>query len=362
MKSEKYIEFEQTYLSEIYQRFYFDTIDYMNNEYGKLAGILTKQMENVLYMIVDLQKTVPVQVGCIQGSYLLSSLRNGKPEMMYEVYGEGKEFGTLLMARTESGAWLLPYWENLHNEIREKIRELHWECFLGEEEVKTFVLEGMISIFMYLPYKFKYLFREFESWAKALEIQTEADFYVSLGEYRGWRKILYMKRTTKDVFLEIQEKQFQFMNFKDCIYEEKRFLNKNFTSASFTKCLFLSCTFKGVDFTDCNMWDCVFRNCVFDNCVISGCEFEDCDMQRVEWKNCDFTSGVIMSKKGLKNICRNAGFYASVLHKHIFEHSDLAECIIKSCDEEDIVIGKECVIVNSDFQKQMGRNGNYEVL
>lgn len=57
-----------------------------------------------------------------------------------------------------------------------------------------------------------------------------------------------------------------------------------------------------------------------------------------------------------------AGFYHSILHKHTFTHTDLADCIVQKCNDEDIVMDKECVFADSDFQKLMGRNGNYEVL
>lgn len=61
-------------------------------------------------------------------------------------------------------------------------------------------------------------------------------------------------------------------------------------------------------------------------------------------------------------ICRELNGKRAILHKHTFTHTDLADCIVQKCNDEDIVMDKECVFADSDFQKLMGRNGNYEVL
>lgn len=336
MKSKKYIEFKENYLPEYYQRFYEKTYEMIESQKQEWNRQLKKQMERVLENIAVIQEKVSLEIGCIQVSLLLSSIEKGEPELMYEVYDSGMEFGTLLLAQTERIDWLFTYWQELKEQIVNKISELKWERYLREEAVKALMYEGIDGIILLFTYQFKYDYAEFPTFLLAEEIKKTNVFYVSVGEYRGWRKILYQYVEEKDIFQELWEKDFSFMKFHQLQYQKKRFAGQKLTSARFKECIFLNTTFNEVDLMDVVFENCVFRECVFTKCQLNGCEFRNCDMQRIKWKDNKIDKGLQLKQEKVLDVCRPTRFYHSILHKHTWKNTKRSECLLEECDIEDM--------------------------
>lgn len=336
MKSKKYLTFKENYLPGYYQEFYKQTCEMLESKKKEWNELLRKQMERVLQNITVIQESVPVKIGCIQVSLLLSSVEKGEPELMYEVYDSGMEFGTLLLAQTEPVAWLFTYWAELKKQILNKIKELKWERYLREEAVKALMYEGVDGIILMLPYLFKYEYEEFPDFFLAKKIQKENLFYVSIGEYRGWKKVCYQYAEPKDIFQEFLEKDFSFMVFQEQRYLKKRFAGQKLGNVRFQDCIFLNTTFYDVNFMDAIFENCVFRECMFMKCILSGCEFRNCDIQRIEWTENKTESGLILEQDKVIDVCRPTGFYQCILHKHRWKETNKTECVLESCDIEDM--------------------------
>lgn len=323
-------------MPECYQEFYQKTCEMLESRKQEWNERLKRQMERVLENIIAIQEKVPVEIGCIQVSLLLSSIDKGEPELMYEVYDSGMEFGTLLLAQTEPVDWLFTYWEELKEQIRTKIKELKWERYVREEAVKALMYEGVEGIILLLPYLFKYEYAQFSVFSLADKIQRTNLFYVSVGEYRGWKKICYQFVRAKDIFQELWDKDFSFMVFHQQRYQKKRFAGQLLTNAKFKHCIFLHTAFYDVDFMDALFENCVFRECTFTKCMLSGCEFRNCDMQRIEWTDNRTECGLLLEQGKVLDVCRPTGFYQCILHKHTWKKTNKSECLVQECDIEDM--------------------------
>lgn len=337
MKSKKYLEFREKYLPECCRGFYEAVCGMLEEQKEARIAAQDQQLERVFYTVSAICREAPVEIGCIQMSLLLSSIEKGEPEFMYEVYDGGMDCGTLLFAQTGRADWVLPFWEALREQIQLKISELKWEGYLGAEAVNTLLYEGIDGLILTLAFTFKYDYFKFLPDAlEGLENKKEG-FYLSFGEYRGWKKILYRYVKEKDIFQEPWEKEFSFMRFTGRKYQEKRFSGQKLDSSVFADCVFLNTVFSDVDFKDAVFKNCVFRECTFTGCRLSGCEFQGCDMQRIAWDKNKFVSGVMKAQGKLEDVCRKPGFYHTLMHKHTFKAADLKECEFDACDTGDVM-------------------------
>lgn len=336
MKSKKYLEFREKYLQECYRGFYEAVCSMLEEQKEVRIADWNQQLQQVLDAAAAICSEIPVEMGCIQISLLISSIEKNEPEFMYEVYDGGMDCGTLLFAQTVHADWVFPFWEELRERIEHKIRELKWEQYLGAEAVHTLMYEGVNGLILILAFTFKYDYFKFLPQAMQNIPNKKNGFFVSFGEYRGWKKILYQYVEEKDIFGESWEKEFSFMRFTDLKYEDKRFSGQKLDSAVFTDCVFLHTTFSHVDFKDAAFENCVFRECTFTGCRLSGCEFRRCDMQRIEWNKNQVISGMMNKPGELEDVCRKPGFYHTLMHKHTFTATDLAEFELSACDIEDV--------------------------
>lgn len=336
MKSKKYLEFKEKYLQECCLVFYEEVCSMLEEQKEVRIAAQNQQMKQVLDAADAICRGTPVEIGCIQMSLLLSSIEKNEPEFMYEVYDKDMDYGTLLFAQTARADWVLTYWKDLREWIEHKISELNWEQYLGAEAVHTLMYEGMEGLILILAFTFKYDYFQFLPQAMQNIANKKNGFFVSFGEYRGWKKILYQYVEEKDIFQESWEKEFSFMRFTDLKYEDKRFSGQKLDSAAFTDCVFLHTTFSDVDLKDAVFENCVFRECTFTGCRLSGCEFRRCDMQRIEWNKNLVRSGIMEKPEELEDVCRKTGFYQTLMHKHTFTATNLAECELSACDLEDV--------------------------
>ncbi len=336
MKSKKYLEFREKYL-DTYNTAYNEKLTSLwQEEWDKRIQLMKKQIEAVISNLVVIQQQIPVEIGCIHVSLLLSSIESGHPELMYEVYDEGMELGTILYAQTFQADWFLAEWEETKQQIQDKIKELNWQRYLGDEEVKALYYEDINMTLISLAHALKYEFTDFMTYQGAEQLKMAEGFYLSIGEYRGWRKILYRYVEMRDILQQGLEKEFAHMRFHECQYRDRRLASFNLANTRFEKCVFLKMTFHEVDFRDADFEDCVFRECIFERCLLNGTVFEKCDMQRIEWNENQMRSGVVTDEDGGQDVYRPTFFVKSILHKHNFYRNVIAGCLKLACDEDEV--------------------------
>lgn len=336
MKSKKYLEFREKYLDTYNTAYNEKLISQWQGEWDKKIQTIKKQIEIVISNLLVIQQQLPVKIGCMNISLLLSSIESGHPELIYEVYDEGMEIGNLLYAQIFQADWFLTVWEETKQQIQNKIKELNWDKYLGEEEVKALYYEDINMTVISLAHAIKYEFTDFMSYKGAEQLDVAEGFYLSIGEYRGWRKILYRYAKTVDILQQGLEKEFSYMRFYECQYCDRRLANFNLSNTRFEKCIFLKMTFHEVDFRDADFKECVFRECIFERCLLNGTVFEKCDMQRIEWKENQLRSGAVTDEEGGMDIYRPTFFVKSILYKHNFYRNIVAGCLKLACDENEV--------------------------
>ena len=336
MKSKRYLEFREKFLDTYIDAYNKKITLQWQEEWDERIKLIQRQIETVISNIIIIQQHTPVKIGCIQISLLLSSLESGHPELMYEVYDAGKEFGMLLYAQTFQTNWFLADWEETKHQIEDKIIELNWQAYLGEEEVKAFFYENINLVLAFTVFAIKYEFKDFMTYKGAEQLEITEGFYLSMGEYRGWKNILYCCVESKDILQQGIEKAFSYMRFSECHYKERRLAGLKLAHTEFRKCVFLKMTFYEVDLQDADFEECVFRECVFDKCLLNGTQFRNCDMQRIEWIENQMRSGPVMDKDGGQDVFRPTVYNKCLLHKHIFKKNVIAGSLRISCDEEEV--------------------------
>lgn len=337
MKSKKYTEFKDKYLSTFDDMFLNQMGDILKKQNEIIKNTMKNQLEQLIHHVVLIQNEVPIKIGCIQISLLLSSLQTQNPELMYEVYDEGKEFGTLLYAQTFQCNWLLPHWQEEMQQLKSKIAELKWQSYLGEGAVHALMWEKIDAVIQVFAISLKYDFDNFRTFKEADRLLKSDEFYLSIGEYRGWQKIVYCDKQEKDIFQERINKNFSYMRFPQRIYKDKLFGAFQLKSTRFDDCVFVDTVFNKANLQDAEFHNCVFRNCRFEECILNGCIFENCDLQRLEWKENQLKKGPVCVDNRVVDVCRPTMFIRCIIHNNYFQKNVLFECLKIECDEKDNV-------------------------
>lgn len=280
---------------------------------SETAADLKGQLEDFYKDLVCLQTKTPFQVGCVQGALLYSSVVCGRPAIRYEAYDEAQEFGSVLAAKEYPADWLFTEWEPLREKLLESIAANSLSGCLTEEAALHLRNAQLNSCMYTLTYTAKYIFKEMEQFAGFSRLMTAEDYYVSMGGYRDFRKLLYRKRKERDLFASAKEHDFAFCRFSGCIYREKKIWGKNLNQAVFTDCKFRKTDFSGCDLRDCEFRNCSFEDVHFTDSSLQGARWEDCTLKRVMFSGCPHESGMVFRKEKVKDICRNAAFLWSKL-------------------------------------------------
>lgn len=337
MKSKKYLEFKEKYLEECIAACINEYDNQWRQQIEELKKEIRQQLKQVIANMIVIQEQVPVKVGCIQISLLASSLQKDCQEIMYEVYDDRMDFGKVLYAQTYQLEGLLPIWTEIKPQIEKKIAELNWQSYLGKAAVQALRFELIDTIIIALAYFLKYEFDDFMEGKNEKNLQKAKGFYLSAGEYRGWRKVLYQYTEVVDIFAQRHTKEFPFMRFLECHYVKKRFVSYKLPRTKFKNCVFKNTVFLETDLQDAEFEDCVFRECVFEKCLLNGCLFIGCDMQRIEWKENQMKKGLYINNGVIEDMFRESGFIESILYRNTFLENEMEDCIRISCDEKEII-------------------------
>ena len=79
-------EFEETYLPVMEEEFKQDTMDSVMEHHDSICKQLWKEMETTAKFAVKFQQQIPIPIGEIQISLLLTSLYLGKPQIGIAAY------------------------------------------------------------------------------------------------------------------------------------------------------------------------------------------------------------------------------------------------------------------------------------
>lgn len=336
VKPAYYEEWKTKYGQELLEKYARDTGACLKQEREQITVTLKTQFEDFLRAIRILQGKTPFQIGCIQGALLYSSVKNGNPVILYEAFDEAGEYGKVLMAKEYPADWLFVNWGGLWEALQKSLKDHGFARFMSEEAVNCLMNEQISSCVYALTYLAKYIFKGMDQFLYFDRIQTTDDFYVTLGGYQDFCKCLYRKRKEVDIFVSIEDRDFTFCNFRDCVYQDKKIWTGNFNNAVFTKCRFQNVDIVGCEFRDCEFKECSFQNVTFVECALQGCIWMECSVQTTSFLRCEHQSGAVLEGDQIKDICRKTTFLWSELTDVDFGGSSLKdESFIHSLEPAD---------------------------
>lgn len=335
-----YEEWKNKYGQSVLEDYAKNTGRSLLEKQSEIVSALKGQLEDFYKDLVNLQSRTPFQVGCVQGALLYSSVVCGRPAIRYEAYDEAQEFGSVLAAKEYPADWLFTEWEALREKLVESIAANGLSGCLTEEAADHLKNAQLDSCMYTLTYTAKYIFKEMEQFSGFPQLVTTEEYYVSMGAYRDFRKLLYRKRKDMDLCASVKERDFAFCKFQSCVYREKKIWGANLNQAVFT-----DCRFRKTDFSGCDLRDCEFRSCSFEDVHVTdsslqGARWEDCTLKGVTFSGCPHESGMVFLKEKVKDICRNAAFLWSELTDCEFTDSgvetwEFLECNVTGGSEDE---------------------------
>ena len=171
-------EFEETYLPVMEEEFKQDTMDSVMEHHDSICKQLWKEMETTAKFAVKFQQQIPIPIGEIQISLLLTSLYLGKPQIGIAAYDMRGIYGNELFQIKYDASWLFTQWDKYRNKILQKIEELHVENYIHAEAVRQMMHKSIPFLMQSMCVLAKYPLREFEKLEAADDIGTGAEYYM----------------------------------------------------------------------------------------------------------------------------------------------------------------------------------------
>ena len=210
-------EFEETYLPVMEEEFKQDTMDSVMEHHDSICKQLWKEMETTAKFAVKFQQQIPIPIGEIQISLLLTSLYLGKPQIGIAAYDMRGIYGNELFQIKYDASWLFTQWDKYRNKILQKIEELHVENYIHAEAVRQMMHKSIPFLTQSMCVLAKYPLREFEKLEAADELLVTDGFRLTIGGYRDWSRVLYAKRPQLDVFFHDSSESLYYCRFQEAV-------------------------------------------------------------------------------------------------------------------------------------------------
>ncbi len=219
-------------------------------------------------------------------SFLRTSLRQGKPVLLAEIYETLPFLEKPVMSCELSGEWMLPGWDAFREELEESARQQSLGRYVRPPERRSYEEEAVSILLRQLAMAMKYMLRGLEYRSIWNRLSGMEGFAVSYGEYMDWQFPLLEIKGDVDLFLCDDRTDLTFRRFKGLHYE-----NKQFGPRELDDCVFRECTFQKADFTGTKLRNvrfiqCVFEDCRFEGAQMMGSSFLSSRLRSVSFKGC----------------------------------------------------------------------------
>lgn len=273
-------EFEETYLPVMEEEFKQDTMDSVMEHHDSICKQLWKEMETTAKFAVKFQQQIPIPIGEMQISLLVTSLYLDKPQIGIAAYDMRGIYGNELFQIKYDASWLFTQWDKYRNKILQKIEELHVENYIHAEAVRQMMHKSIPFLMQSMCVLAKYPLREFEKLEAADELLLTESFRLTIGGYRDWSRILYVRRPQLDIFFHDSSELLRYCKFNEAVYNHKEFNKLDLMYTKFVNCEFVHCDFKNVEFQDVVFEHCRIYHCTFENVNFSGGTFIDTTLKK----------------------------------------------------------------------------------
>lgn len=329
-------EFKENYLPELRQQFHSNVAENIINNREAINGKIMKQIKAFIAFSGKFQKQVPLEFGEIQIALLHTSVYLGKPQICISAYDYKGIYGNEILNVKFDAEWLFYGWEDYRRDIKNKIEEIHACNVIRDEAIRQMMHESMTYMVTMLYAVTKYLLMEYDRIEGYDEMILTDVFRLSVGSYRDWSRVLFIKRNEEDIFFREKKIPLQFCVFNEAVYSRKEFAKVNLNHTRFINCEFIQCNFKDVELNDTIFENCRIYQCSFDNAAFLGTTMRRVTMKKDSFKNVVWHC--IPSFENQADVYKNAELTECILEYITFEKSDLRKIKHEKCIFKDINI------------------------
>ena len=283
-------EFGQKYLPAIEEEFRQETTDYITEKRECIGRQLWKQLSTVVHFTNEFQKRVPIPIGEIQIALLQTSVFLGRPQIGIAAYDESGVRGNEIFQIKFDVQWLFAKWEKFEQKILKQVEILHAENHIHKEAIRQMMYKSMTFLIQSMSLFAKYPLREFHTIDGYEQMMLADQFRLTIGGYRDWSRILYVKKPEVDIFFHDSQESLRYCQFQSAVYNRKEFCNLDLKYTRFNECEFVHCQFTNVQLQDVVFEHCRMYHCTFENVDFSGATFIVTTMKKntfnkVMWKD-----------------------------------------------------------------------------
>ncbi len=283
-------EFEQKYLPAIEEEFRQETTDYITEKRECIGRQLWEQLTTVVHFTNKLQERIPIPIGEIQIALLQTSVSLGRPQIGIAAYDESGVMGNEIFQIKFDVQWLFAKWEKFRQKLLKQVEILHAQNYIHPEAIRQMMYKSMTFLIQSMSIFAKYPLREFQRIDGYGQLILTEEFRLTIGGYRDWSRILYVKRPEIDIFFHDPQESLRYCQFQSAVYNRKEFHDLDLKYTRFNECEFVHCQFTNVQLQDVVFEHCRMYHCTFENVDFSGATFIVTTMKKntfdkVIWKD-----------------------------------------------------------------------------
>lgn len=266
-------EFEQKYLPAIEEEFRQETTEYITEKREDISKQLWEQLSKAVYFANKFQKRIPIPIGEIQIALLQTSVSLGRPQIGIAAYDESGVMGNEIFQIKFDVQWLFAKWEKFQQKILKQVEMLHAGNYIHKEAIRQMMYKSMTFLIQSMSIFAKYPLREFQKIDGYEQMILAEQFRLTIGGYRDWSRILYVKKPEVDIFFHDSQESLRYCQFQSAVYNRKEFCNLDLKYTRFNECEFVHCHFTNVQLQDVVFEHCRMYHCTYENVNFSGATF-----------------------------------------------------------------------------------------
>ena len=311
-------EFKEHEFVQAVQLYWKDTEEKISHHLKEHLEYTQNTISEVFTNIAVSQKKRNLPAGQIVISLIRNSVWNGKARAKIEVYDKNQVLGKLICTQDMDVSWMFVSWNFFHETIVRLAEEKGVSRYIREPVIRWLMESKLTEMAYYLYALLKYITLDADQLPAYDLFERRDGFYMSVGEYQDWQKIIYAEMPVLDILYPNEAMPFIFQKIDGQKFCGIHFENLNLEKARFTNCEFERCTFTDVNLNDVRFIDCSIRDMKMLTGTMYGALFQRCYIEDMD------LTGMQRKWKPFSNPEPDQDFYRQVL---------MTEC--KVAGEED---------------------------
>lgn len=319
---------KEIYLQRFMNECYTPSLEYFNEEFDKMLHKNIRKIENEFKENIRIfsKKIKNIENKNIRISFLLTSIFNKSPSVLYELYDED---GFAKEAKWDiefDANYIFELFYDYQKYLIKLTKKNGLISVIKEPYIISKSYDVLVNLLFLIYSIYKRILRNMDRYivgigvANFLGFNKSDIFSISVGEYMDWQKTIFAQKLNVDLLNSKENEDLTFREFNEIICENRK-LNK----LKIEDCVFNNCNFKDIIFEQVNFMGTIFNKCTFTNCTFIGSNLLGVEFNSSVLKNCKFKGIELDINK--EELLQDRGV---ILPPEIFD------CLLKNVKIEDI--------------------------